>query len=1032
VSHVIDDVKAEARQNGAFDNAALDKEARQNGARVPMRRDHKRARSGNAARQNGTPDRIKYWRSFEELSQTPEFRAFVEDEFPNRTPDWNDAASRRKFLTVMGASIAFAGASACTVQPAESIVPYVRQPEDFVPGKPLFYATAMPGPGGIATGVLAESHLGRPTKIEGNPQHPASLGATDTFMQASVLTLYDPDRSQTVTRNGYISTWGGFIAAVTAARDKTADGASDSPRNPRGAGLRILTGTVTSPTLGAQIQDLLTALPEAKWHQYEPCGRHSVRAGSVAAFGQPLNTIYRFDRANVILSLDADFLCAGMPGGLRYARDYADRRRTAAENPTSMPPRLYVAEGTPSITGGMADHRFRMRTSEVEAFAAKLPDAVVRDLAANPGASIVIAGEHASPRLHAIAHALNSRFGNAGKTVIYTDPVEVNPVAEIASITELVRDMNSGVVDTLLILGVNPVYDAPADLKFLDALKKVKFRAHLGLYSDETAAWCHWHVPQAHYLESWGDARAYDGTASIIQPLIAPLYGGKTAHEVINVLLNNGDEHPLDTVRGYWQSRHASAKKNGGTAQIAQAAQDATDFDDFWLVSLHDGVIAGTAFPERIPPAAKAPEAAPLSASGLEIVLRPDPAIGDGAFSNNAWLQEMPKPQSKMTWDNAVWVSPASARYYGIETGDVIEIRLKGRSVEAPVWVLPGHADESLTIHFGYGRTRAGRIGDKVGFNAYALSTTDALRNAAGAVITRKSHGYQFANTQHTQTMEERDPFRVATLTKYHAEPEFANPEDKRVAGNHSLFPLWNYNQHKWGMSIDLTACVGCNACTVACQAENNIPVVGKEETAKGRHMNWLRVDRYYSGQMEDPEMYFQPVPCMHCENALCELVCPVAATVHSGEGLNEMVYNRCVGTRYCSNNCPYKVRRFNFFLYSDWDTQSLYGVRNPDVTVRSRGVMEKCSYCIQRINRVKIDAEKADRPIQDGEIVTACQQACPAQAIVFGDLNDPNSRVAKLKRQQRDYGLLEELNTRPRTSYLARLRNPNPELEKS
>jgi len=950
---------------------------------------------------------MKYWRSFEELSQTPEFRAFVEDEFPNRTPDWNDAGSRRKFLTLMGASIAFAGASACTVQPAESIVPYVRQPEDFVPGKPLFYATAMTGAGGIATGALAESHLGRPTKIEGNPQHPASLGATDTFMQASVLTLYDPDRSQTVTRNGHIATWGGFIAAVTGARDKAA--------LKRGAGLRILTETVTSPTLHAQIQDLLAALPDAKWHQYEPCGRHSARAGSVAAFGRPFNTMYRFDRANVIVSLDADFLCAGMPGGLRYARDYADRRRAAAENPNATPPRLYVAEGIPSITGGMADHRFRMRTSEVEAFAAKLPNAVAKDLAANRGASVIIAGEHQPARVHAIAHDLNARFGNAGKTVLYTDPVEANPVDEIASLGELVRDMNSGAVDTLLILGGNPVYNAPADLGFLDALKKVEFRAHLGLYSDETAEWCHWHVPQAHYLESWSDARAYDGTASVVQPLIAPLYGGKTAHEVINVLLNLGDEHPLDTVRGYWQSQHKG-----------------TDFDDFWQISLHDGVIAGTAFAEKTPPAAKVPVSAAVDVHPLEIVFRPDPAVGDGAFSNNAWLQEMPKPQTKMTWDNAVWISPKTANDRHLNTGDVVEIRYGGRTIEGPIWVLPGHADESITVQLGYGRTRAGKIADKVGFNAYALRTSSAPWHGWDASVLRKSGGYNFANTQHTQTMEERDPFRVATLAEYHNHPEFARPEEKRVADSHSMFPLWNYNQHKWGMSIDLTACVGCNACTIACQAENNIPVVGKEETAKGRHMNWIRVDRYYSGPTEDPQMYFQPVPCMHCENALCELVCPVAATVHSGEGLNEMVYNRCVGTRYCSNNCPYKVRRFNFFLYSDWDTQSLYGVRNPDVTVRSRGVMEKCSYCVQRINRVKIDAEKADRPIQDGEIVTACQQACPAQAIIFGDLNDPRSRIAKLKTQQRDYGLLEELNTRPRTTYLARLRNPNPDLEKS
>jgi molybdopterin-containing oxidoreductase family iron-sulfur binding subunit len=585
----------------------------------------------------------------------------------------------------------------------------------------------------------------------------------------------------------------------------------------------------------------------------------------------------------------------------------------------------------------------------------------------------------------------------------------------VASIAQLVGDINSGLVDTLLMLGGNPVYDAPADLNFLDALKKVKLRAHLGLYSNETAAWCHWHVPEAHYLESWSDARAYDGTAGIVQPLIAPIYGSKSAHDVMNVLSNQSGRSAHDTVREYWQSQHKGA-----------------DFDDFWQVSLHNGVIAGTGFPEKSAPPAKIPEPSGTASTALEIVFRPDPAVGDGAMSNNAWLQEMPKPQNKMTWDNAVWISPKSAERYGVTTGDVIEIDYGGRKVEGPIWVTPGHADESVTIHFGYGRTRAGRIADRVGFNAYALRTGNAIWQGAGAGIARKSRGYAFATTQHTQTMEERDPFRVATFAEYQRNPEFADPPENHVPDDHTLFPLWPYNNHKWGMSIDLTACVGCQACTIACQAENNIAVVGKEEVAKGRHMNWIRVDRYYQGPFEDPEMYFQPVPCMHCENALCELVCPVAATVHSAEGLNEMVYNRCVGTRYCSNNCPYKVRRFNFFLYSDWVTQSLYGVRNPDVTVRSRGVMEKCSYCVQRINRAKIDAEKQDRPLKDGEIVTACQQACPTEAIVFGDLNDPNSRVSRLKRQRRDYSLLEELDTRPRTTYLARLRNPNPDLERT
>jgi MoCo/4Fe-4S cofactor protein with predicted Tat translocation signal len=951
---------------------------------------------------------MKYWRSFEELASTAEFRKFCEDEFPNRTPDWNDPASRRRFLTLMGASVALAGSS-CTVQPKETIVPYVRQPEELVPGNPLFYATAM-SVAGVATGLLVESHLGRPTKVEGNPQHPASLGATDATMQASVLTLYDPDRSQVVTRNGSIDSWGNFLAALTGGREVAG--------LKKGEGFRILSGTVTSPTLAGQIGEFLAAYPAAKWHQFEPCGRHSVRAGAMASFGRPVNTIYRFDRADTIVSLDADFLCSGMPGGLRYARDYSARRRASAADASLVPPRLYVAEGTPSITGGIADHRIRMRTSEVEAFAAKLMDdpanPVARDLNGHRGASIVIAGEYQPPRVHAMAHALNQSLGNIGKTVLYTDPVEANPVDEIASLGQLVADMRAGAVETLLILGGNPVYESPADFAFLDAMKRVKLRAHVGLYSNETAAWCHWHVPEAHYLESWSDARAYDGTVSVVQPMIAPIYGGKTTHEILNVLNSQADRSAHDTVRGYWQSQHKGK-----------------DFDDFWRTSLHDGVVQGSALAEVNTPVATIPEATTRSA-GLEIVYRPDPAVGDGALSNNAWLQEMPKPQNKMTWDNAVWFSPQSAQRYGVTTGDIVKVGVGGRNIDGPVWIMPGHADESVTVHFGYGRTRAGKVADGIGFNTYAIRTSGSPWIDGGVQVTRKSGGYAFATTQHTQTMEERDPFRAATFAQYHKEPEFARPPENHVPDDHSMFPLWNYKQHKWGMSIDLTACVGCHACTIACQSENNISVVGKEEVAKGRHMNWLRVDRYYKGSVDDPEMYFQPVPCMHCENALCELVCPVAATVHSGEGLNEMVYNRCVGTRYCSNNCPYKVRRFNFFLYADWNTESLYGMRNPDVSVRSRGVMEKCSYCVQRINRAKIDAEKQDRPLSDGEIVTACQQACPTEAIVFGDLNDLNSKVSKLKRQQRDYSMLEELNTRPRTTYLARLRNPNPDMEKS
>ncbi len=964
--------------------------------------------------QEGGP---RFWKSLEELAGTAEFQAFAEDEFPNRTPDWNDATSRRRFLTLMGASLALAGATSCTKQPDEAIVPYVHQPEQVVPGKPLYYATSMPARG-IAEGVLVESHLGRPTKVEGNPAHPGSLGGTDPAIQASVLTLYDPDRSQTVLHNGGISGWGAFLTAMT-----------NALRDSNGRGLRILTGTMTSPTLASQITELLAMYPEARWHQYEPCGRHSDRAGSMAAFGAPFNTVYRFDRARTIVSLDADFLDSWTPGHLRYMRDYAGQRRSAAANPAGPAPRLYVAESTPSLAGGMAEHRLRMRAGEVEAFAAALArnlsvaaegpelmspalDAITRDLQANRGAGVVVPGEFQPPRVHTIAHALNQTLGNAGQTVLYTDRVEARPVDEIASLAELVADMRSGDVQTLVILDGNPVYDAPADLDFLGALQQVPLRAHLGLFADETGAWCHWHVPEAHYLESWSDARAYDGTVSLVQPLIAPIYDGKTAHDVLNVLLNRADQSSHATVQNYWRGQHPGQ-----------------DFDDFWQVTLHDGVMQGTAFAERTPPRAAIPPAAPAAEAAMEVVLRPDPVIGDGTLSNNGWLQELPKPQNRLTWDNAAWISPRMAEEQGLATGDRIEVSLDGRTVQAPVWVLPGLADGSITVHFGYGRTRAGRVANGVGFDAYRLRSSGLPWRAAGATIARIDGHHDFANTQHTQTMEERNPFRVATLAAYQANPEFARPEEQRITPGLTLFPNWQYPDYKWGMAIDLTACTGCQACAVACQAENNIPVVGKEEVAKGRHMNWIRVDRYFSGSLDDPELYFQPVPCMHCEDAPCELVCPVAATVHSKEGLNEMIYNRCVGTRYCSNNCPYKVRRFNFLLYSDWYTESLKGVRNPDVTVRSRGVMEKCSYCVQRIEHAKIDAEKEDRKVRDGDIVTACQQACPAQAIVFGDLNDPDSEVSRRKRQ-RDYPLLEEVNTRPRTTYQARLRNPNPELE--
>ncbi len=1013
-----------------------------------------------------------YWKSLEELAETEEFQAFVEDEFADRAPDWNNAANRRNFLKLMGASLALAGVTACTKQPAESIVPYVRQPEEFIPGLPLYYATAMQM-GGVATGLLVTSYLGRPTKIEGNPDHPASRGASDYFHQASILTMYDPDRAQAVSNNGRISSWVGFQAALGGAREKAAI--------KNGDGLRILTETVTSPTLTAQIKSILNELPGAKWHQYEACGRHNAYQGAVLAFGRPVNTIYHFDQADVIVSLDADFLSCG-PGNLIYAREFADKRRVMtnvtrtpqpkenwqegyqagpeaphpnqsaayapeARGPFILPPqvqaqgkppdqttlnRMYVVEPAPTPTGGMADHRIVLRASEVESFAWEMMmalgeggktagkfkevAAIARDLQAHRGACLVVAGQHQPANVHALAHAMNQALGNIGKTVSYTDPIEGNPVDQRQSLSELVADMNAGKVDSLVILGGNPVYSAPADLDFGGALKKVQFRAYLSLYLDETAALMNWHVPEAHYLESWSDVRSFDGTVSFVQPLIAPLYGGKSAHEVIATLAGQPDKTAHDLVQEYWQSQNTSPA-----------------FDIFWKKALHDGVVPNTAL-ATINVAAKPPATAESKqAQAMEIMFRPDPAIWDGSFANNGWLQELSKPQNKMTWDNAAWVSPTTAQRLNVNTEDMIELKYQGRSITAPVWIMPGHANDSVTVHLGYGRTRAGQTGNEVGFNAYLLRTSTAPDGGYGLEVQKASGRHVFATTQHTQTMEGRDLVRVATLEEYKKNPQYvdAKEESKPLPPTMTLYPDYRYQGYKWGMTIDLNACVGCSACVVACQAENNIPVVGKIEVGRGRHMNWIRVDRYFKGNWDNPELYYQPVPCMQCENAPCELVCPVAATVHSGDGLNQMVYNRCVGTRYCSNNCPYKVRRFNFLLYSDWYTESLKGVRNPNVTVRSRGVMEKCTYCIQRINAAKIDSEKQNRRIADSEITPACAQACPTQAIVFGDINDPKSRVAQLKAQARNYSLLEDLNTRPRTTYLGRLRNVNPEIEK-
>jgi molybdopterin-containing oxidoreductase family iron-sulfur binding subunit len=822
--------------------------------------------------------------------------------------------------------------------------------------------------------------------------------------------------------------------------------ALDVQRPLQGAGIRLLTETVTSPTLADQIKAFLSEFPAARWHQWEPAGRDAARAGARLAFGQAVETHYRLDAADVILCLDADFVSEG-PAAVRYIREFTSRRKLEGDRREMN--RLYAVECAPTLAGALADHRLPLRPSEVEdlaravaagvgvaseagsAFGPGSPHgawvaALVKDLLAHRASALVIPGEYQPPAVHALAHAINATLGGVGKTVVYTAPVEASPVDQLASLKELAADMDRGAVSLLVILGGNPVFTAPADLDFAGKLDKVAMRVHLGLHVDETAERCHWQLPLAHGLESWSDARAFDGTATVLQPLIAPLYpSAKSAHEAMAAFSARPEQTGYDIVRDRWR------------------APLGADFEKAWRRALHDGVVAGPPLAPAAPSVAAgdwARASARPAATGLEIAFRPDPCIHDGRYANNGWLQELPKPLTKLAWDNAAIMGPATARSLGVSVErdslgsltDVVEIRLGGRSVKAPAWIQPGHPEGSLTLHLGYGRRKAGRVGTGTGFDAYVLRTSDALWSAAGAEARRTGERYRIACTQDHWSMEGRPLVRTASLEEYAQHPGFAREMAEEPPPDLTLYPPFPYEGHAWGLSVDLNSCVGCNACMVACQAENNVPVVGKDQTGRGREMHWIRVDRYFSGDPERPETletHHQPVMCMQCENAPCEVVCPVAATVHSDEGLNDMVYNRCVGTRYCSNNCPYKVRRFNFFLYQDWETPTFKLMRNPEVSVRSRGVMEKCTYCVQRITRARIDARNEGRPMRDGEVQTACQQACPAEAIVFGDVNDRQSRVARLKAEPRNYGLLAELNTRPRTSYLASVRNPNPEM---
>ncbi len=980
-----------------------------------------------------------YWKRLEELSTTEVFGAFLKHTFPALALRPRTAIERRDFLRLMGASLAVAGLSACTRQPDEKIAPFARSPEATIPGRPRFFATAMAF-GGDALGLLVESHMGRPTKVEGNPDHPSSLGATDVYAQAAILALVDPDRSHSILRAGQIATWDAFLTELGLRMDGVEARA--------GEGLALLSGENRSPTLAAQLSSLLERFPRARLHHWTPVHRDHARQGARLAFGRELEARYRFDRATVVLALDADFLASG-PGGVRYARDFAAARRARAG--AGVFGRLYSVESSVTLTGAMADQRLALRPSEIESFARLLAGelevpvelgdaaqeageelqafarAVANDLRRAGTRAVLVPGEGTSPVVHAIAHLANHALGAVGTTVELSEPILPLQEGALDSIRSLVGEMRAGNVKLLVMLGGNPVYDAPADLEFAQALDHVPFRAHLSLFVDETSRLCHWHLPLAHFLESWSDAAAYDGTTALVQPLIAPLYGGRTAHEIVAALAGERSAKSHDIVRAHWKAARG-------------ARMDEQEFERFWRTALHDGVVPETTRAVLDAKPLSRADLGPASAAArgttrFEVSFRPDASTYDGRFANNGWLQETPRPMTRIVWDNAALVSPRTAEGLGVGDGAQVEIVSKSRRLEAPIWIVPGHPHDVLTLHLGYGRTSAGELGSRVGFDAYRLRDSGSSWQVAGVEVRPLGSRMDLVSVQDHARMEGRDLVRVSTFDRFAREAiePAPTPHDSRSeAPLPSLYPPFRYEGHAWGMVIDLNACIGCNACMVACQAENNVPVVGKKECANGREMHWIRIDRYFEDRPlgGDPLVLHQPVPCMHCENAPCELVCPVGATVHSDEGLNEMVYNRCVGTRYCSNNCPYKVRRFNFFRYADYETESLKLGNNPDVTVRSRGVMEKCTYCVQRINHARITAKKEERAIHDGEIQTACQQVCPTQAIVFGDINDERSAVSALRREPHHYALLGELGTRPRTTYLEKLRHPNPELE--
>lgn len=1008
--------------------------------------------------QTANPTGKKYWRSLNDLADTAAFRDFVHREFPANASEMLDGNSRRTVLKLMAASFGLAGLTACR-RPVEHIVPVINasDAENYAPGEPFFYSTVH-SMGGHVTGLLVETHDGRPTKVEGNPDHPHSLGSATAFEQATVLGMYDPDRSAHVLHGGKETTWADYDSTVS----KLSLG--------DGTGLRFLSEAVTSPTLDDLRTQTLKKFPKAKWIEYEPISRDAELAGTAMAFGQPLYVHPHFDQASVIASLDFDFLGMDSPSPF-MTKLFSKGRKIDNEEDLDKMNRLYAVESQFSITGSTADHRVRMKGSEVQQFAmdlaaalgampglnvvnngggdkrAKFLAALVKDLKAAGPKALVVAGIRQPASVQAVVSLINQTLGST--CVTYTKPVIDKSDSGVAALKALTGEMSAGQVTTLFILGGNPAYTAPADLQFAAALAKVQNSIHLGLEEDETAAAVKWHLPEAHYLESWGDQASSEGLAAIQQPMIEPLYQGRTAAEIVAAAIGNKDTKAHDIVKNYW------------TAQFTGNKQDA------WKKALHDGVIAAAmtpnlkmAEPLKVTADAKklatalAAEPKPAAASGIEVGFYPSSSAWDGRFANNGWLQELPSAMTKLTWGNAAMMSPATAKAHSFADGDIITISRGSTKMEAAVMYQPGQSDDTISIALGYGRQKCGRVGKDVGFNANLIRTSDSFWFGSGFSVAATGKTHVHATTQEHGVVNEmvgsaerqngRPLVREGSAAEYKKNPKFAE-EMAETPVLEGIYPQIKYDKgYQWGLAIDLTSCTGCNACVIACTAENNIPVVGKDQVIRGREMHWIRIDRYYVGDENDPEIVEQPVPCMQCENAPCENVCPVQATTHSPEGLNDMAYNRCVGTRYCANNCPYKVRHFNFLNFhkrGDEPTDLTVGIRlaepeitglvyNPDVTVRMRGVMEKCTYCVQRIEEARIHA-KVDgrREIKDGEIKTACQQTCPADAITFGNINDPESKVSKKKKQERNYAMLAELDVRPRTTYLAKLRNPNPEL---